>query len=145
MAQLVKLFDEKLLLVNLQADALILIRDCNSIEPIKKFVECYDILKLTWTIQEKFPREYPAAPECDEPALMHLKRITQELFVCHGPELPRPGFDSFDYNIRRLLVVFRVPREAFKNARLEGGGEIPEAPSPDMPRLFGVDGPSRRS
>jgi hypothetical protein len=139
MSRLVKLFDEKQLLVSLQADALILIRDCNSIEPIKKFVECYDILKLTWTIQEKFPREHPNAPECDEPALMHLKRITQELFVFHGQEVPRPGFDSFDLQIRRLLMVFRVPREAFRYARLESGGEIPEETSANLPPLFGLD------
>lgn len=138
MARLVKLFNEKQLLLNLQADTLILIRDCRSIEPIKKFVECHEILKLTWDIQERFPKVWPEPPECDEHALLHLRFLTQELFVGFSPELPRPGFDLYDKNVRILLRVFGVPRKAFIHARCEDGSDLPEE-KPDMPYLYGVD------
>lgn len=145
MARLVKLFDERQLLVNMQADTLILIRDCHSIEPIKKFVQCHEILNLTWAIQEKYPRIWPDSPECDESALLHLRILTQELVIGYGAELPRPGFDSFDLNVRRLLRVFGVPKGAFQHARLEDGTEATSAnDEPDLPTLFIVDGSLRR-
>lgn len=140
MAQLVKLFgDERELLTHLQADALILIRDCKSIEPIKLFVEAHDILRLTWDIQIHFPREWPEPPECDEMALLQLKTITQSLFVGHGQELPRPGFDLFSTKVRKLLRLFRVPKGEYLNVRPEVG-DWPEAfDEKRMPYLYGLD------
>ena len=139
MARLVKIFDEKQLLVNLQADTLILIRDCQTIQPIKIFVQCHDILRLTWDIQLKYPREYPEDPECDETALLYLRVLTQELFIGHGAELPKPGFDHYEQNIRRLLRVFRVPKKGFENAKLETGEEIPQETLSDLPKMYVVD------
>lgn len=137
MAQLVKLFNEKQLLVDLQAESLILIRTCNSIEPIKRFVQCYDILRLTWDIQEKHPKVWPDL-ECDEAALLYLRTLTRELIIGYGPELPRPGFDSFDTNVRRLLRVFGVPRKVFENARAEDGTALWQETDVDLSPMHGV-------
>ena len=144
MAQLVKLFDEKKLLVTMQADTLVLIRNCRTIETIKGFVACYDVLKLTWTIQEKFPTDFPDEPECDEGALLHLQDISSELLFKHGPELPRPGFDSFYFNIKKLLRLFRVPRKGLTNVKIqegrgEGRGKDDTTAPPNMPALYGLD------
>lgn len=137
MAHLVKLFNEKQLLVDLQAETLIMIRDCHSIEPIKRFVQCYDILRLTWDIQEKHPKPWPDL-ECDESALLYLRTLTQELVICYGPELPRPGFDLFDTNVRRLLRVFGVPRKVFEHARFEDGSDISQETAVDLSPLYGM-------
>lgn len=149
MAQLVKLWDEKELLIHLQSDTIVLIRDCKSIEPIKKFVECYDILKLTWSIQDKFPTEWPDTPECDEMALLQLKVLTQQLTTCHWPELPHPGFDVYSTKIIKLLRIFRVPKREYKDARPEFGEFPAEQQTTEeyMPYLLRLDGkpPGRKS
>jgi hypothetical protein len=111
--QLVKLFDEKHLLGLLKADSMGLIRACFDIGAIKKLVQCHDILDLTLEVQERFPKKFPEPPECDQDALLYLKQITQEINVWHGKEVPRPHFDLFDINVRKLLRVFRVPREEY--------------------------------
>jgi len=114
MALLIQLFDEKTLLTTLQSDTLEIIRDCKSIDPIKKLVECHEILRLTQDIQERFPRVMPEPPTCDEAALLHLKNLTQEIFVFYHPELPRPTFDTYTIKIKQLLWTFRIPRWEFK-------------------------------
>jgi len=136
MARLVKLYDEKQLLLVLQADTLVLIQGCRTIEPVKRLVTCHEVLQLTFDIQLKYPREAPADLECDEGALLHLKTLTQELCVSYRMELPNPGFDSFSANIRKLLRVFRVPKGRVEDVRLEDGSGIGEAAPAHLSSLY---------
>jgi hypothetical protein len=117
MTNIVRLFDEKNLLITLQQDTLGLIHGCSSVQPVKKFVECYEILHLTWDIQQKFPSIWPAIPECDAGALLHLKTLTRELLIFHGPEIPHPDFDFYTIKINNLLRIFRVPKEEYERTR----------------------------
>lgn len=113
MTQIVRLWDEKLLIGDLKQDTLNLIHGCKAVPPIKKFVECYDILDLTLAIQTKFPTVWPEIPICDADALLHLNTIVRELLIYHGPDIPHPDFDVYTYRVRRLLKIFQVPKEEY--------------------------------
>jgi len=102
-----KLYDEGTLVTALQTETIFLIQNCPEIPPIKKLVECHDILKLTFEIYTKYPADPPA---CDEGALIYLKNLTRELSVYHWAILPKPEFPSYRDKILRLLTVFQVPR-----------------------------------
>lgn len=109
---LVKLHDEKLLLTELKTETVRLIHVCQHVDPIKKLIECHDILKLTFEINEKFPVLPPAPPQCDEPALLHLKMLTRELFVYHRLDFRPPSvFLNYTDKILRLLMVYQIPRK----------------------------------
>lgn len=111
MTNLVKLWDEKTLIANLQDDTLSLIRGCKTIPPIKKLIECYEILDLTLEIQNQFPTVWPDLPICDSDALIHLENLIRELAIYHRAELPHPDFDIYNYKIKHLLRLFQVPKE----------------------------------
>lgn len=113
MSPIVKLFDEKLLLKSLQSDSLVIIRSCNTIDPIKILIECHDILKLTLDIQNKYPSEFPELPVFDEDALLYLKFLVKELSRKFHTEMPQPIFFKFNQDMLRLLIAFRVPKENF--------------------------------
>ncbi|NDC22539.1 MAG: hypothetical protein EBZ49_00190 [Proteobacteria bacterium] len=107
---IVKLYDEVELLRDLQKDTLILIRHCTNIEPVKRFTECYDILGLTIHISKHFPIVANKPPDCDEAALLHLRRITQELGIFYQQDFPRPLFLGYLHKVIRLLTLYQVPR-----------------------------------
>jgi hypothetical protein len=108
---LLKLYDEVALLKDLQKDALGIIRSCGQIEPVKKLVESYDILDLTLSIAKEFPVVVTKLPECDLGALLHLRHLTYELGVYWHPYLPRPEFPKYSDKIKKLMVVYQVPRQ----------------------------------
>lgn len=110
MTQLVKLYDERSLLVDLQGRTLSMVHGCTAMDPVKKFVECYDILDLTLSIRDRFPTEFPTLPVCDEDSLLHLKHLTRELLVYHGPYLPHPDFEIYTNRVEILLRIFAIPR-----------------------------------
>jgi hypothetical protein len=114
MAQIVKLMDEKTILKDLKQDTMGLIRSCYKVEPVKKFVECYDILDLTLQIQEMYPTQFPKIPECDPSALLHLRTLTQELLVFYWIDLPHPDFGKYTIKVQSLLRLFRLPKEEFE-------------------------------
>ena len=111
MTPVIKLWDERTLLVGLQDETLRMIHSCPAVEPVKKFVEVFDILQMTLVIYEKFPTTWPELPECDVGALLHLKTLSHEIFVSYWPVLPRPAYDEYAQRLRTLLRVFQVPRE----------------------------------
>ena len=113
MAQLVKLWDELDLLDKLRQDTLLIIQNCQSVQPVKKLVECHEILDLTHTIILKFPVTPPDAPICDADALLHMKRLVQEINVFYPKDVPRPKFDTYQIKVQTLLRIFRLPREEF--------------------------------
>ena len=86
-------------------------RACNQIEPVKKLVESYDILDLTLSIAKEFPVVITKLPECDIGALLHLRHLTFELGVYWHPYLPRPEFPKYSDKIKKLMVVYQVPRQ----------------------------------
>ena len=110
MTHIVRLYDEQKLLVDLQGQTLQMIHGCKRVEPVKKLVECHDILVLTQTIHEKFPNQYPDLPECDVQALLHLKHLMRELLVYHGPYIPHPDFEYYHGRVECLFRVFAIPR-----------------------------------
>lgn len=113
MTELVKLWDEKVLLTNLKQDTLFLIQGSKSIEPIKKLVQCHEILDLTLAIQHHFPTVWPELPECDPDALLQLRILTRELFIYYRSELP-PEFDLYTFRVKQLLRVFQIPKEEYE-------------------------------
>ena len=110
MAQLVKLWDEKDLLVRLRDDTVLIVQNCLAVPPMKKLIECHDILDLTINIQLQFPTEFPDPPVCDEDALLHLKRLVQEVYIYHRAEVPMPHFISYESKVTTLLRIFRLPK-----------------------------------
>ena len=114
MTDLVKLWDEKALLVKLKQDTLFLIQNATSMEPIKKLVQCYDILDLTLAIQHHFPTVWPELPECDPDALLQLRILTREIFIYHRADVP-PEFDLYTFKVKQLLRIFQVPKEEYEN------------------------------
>lgn len=118
MAQLIKLWDEKDLLIKLRSDTLIIVQNCQSIPPIKKLIECHDILDLSIQIIEQFPtQKEDGIPVGDSDALLQLKRLVQEIFVYYPTDVPRPAFDTYEMKVKTLLRIFRLPREEFCGIR----------------------------
>lgn len=107
---LVKLYEEKDLVVELQTETVGLIRHCSTVDPIKKLVNVYDILKLTLDIANKFPRTLPDLPECDEGALLYMETLTRELVVYHRLDLPTPEFPRYLQKVQRLFRLYHIPR-----------------------------------
>ena len=106
---LVQLYDEKKILAELQSDTVHLIQVCSKIEPIKKFVEVYDILGLTQKVNEKFPPTPPDPPICDRDAMHYMWSITCDLQISWRLELPDPDFYLYRLKLKKLLQLFQVP------------------------------------
>lgn len=111
MAELIKLWDELDLIKKLRKDTLLIVQNCQSIPPIKKLVECHDILDLTETIVKSFPTTPPEPPVCDEAALMHLRRLISEINLFYPKEIPQPHFLNFEMKILTLLRIFGLPKD----------------------------------
>jgi hypothetical protein len=107
---IVKLYNENKLIADLQQDTIWMIKHCDTVDPVKKLVTCFDILKLTLDIGNKFPSIVPRMPECDEGALSHLLTLTRELTVYHHKELPNPDFIKYTHKIKRLLLIYGIPK-----------------------------------
>ena len=107
---LLRLYKEDKLLAELQGDTVQLIHHCHSMQPIKKLVQCFDILELTLKIAYKFPTVIPDLPQCDEGALRELQLLLGELAVYHHIDLPSPEFPRYNSKVKRLLQVYAIPR-----------------------------------
>lgn len=117
MTRLIRLWDEKDLIICLKSDALILIHASTAIPPVKKLVEATDILDLTLLLNERFPTEPPDLPVGDECALMRLREISFELYVYHRLELPVDHVVMWDNKIKTLLAIYRLPKENFDRSK----------------------------
>ncbi len=106
MGNLIQLWNEQKLLFDLRDNTITIIRGCPEIGPIKKLVECHDILDITIDIQKRFPREFPDTPEYDVGAINRLKHLTGEIFVWWGPILPQPDYEIYSLGVRRLVRSF---------------------------------------
>lgn len=113
MTRLIKLWDEKDLILKLKNDTLVLIRNATTIPPVKKLVEANEILDLTQRIMILFPSDFPDPPIGDEGALMRLREIAFELSVLHRFELPVDHTLMFDSKVKTLLKIYRLPKERF--------------------------------
>lgn len=110
MAHILKLWDEKDLLIRLRDDTVLIVQNCLAVPPMKKLIEVHDILDLTINIQNQFPTEFPDPPVCDEDAMMHMKRLVQEVYIYHRAEVPMPHFEVYESKIKTLLKIFRLPK-----------------------------------
>lgn len=110
---IIRLRDEKDLIIRLKKDTLILIHASPKIEPIKRLVEASDILDLTLDINQRFPTVPPDLPICDEPALMRLREIGIELYLYHRIDIPVQHLELYGDKITALLTLFRLPRYKF--------------------------------
>jgi len=108
---IVRLYPEGILLRELSNDTVGLIRSCREIKPVKKLVECHDILELTLDISRRFPTLPPTDPMCDEAALLQLRNLTRELYITHRFDLPSYNLELYVDKVVKLLTVYRVPRE----------------------------------
>jgi hypothetical protein len=106
MGGLIRLWDESKLLFDLRDRTIVIIRGCQEIGPIKKLVECHDILDMTIDIQKRFPTEFPDTPEYDVGAMNRLKHLTSEIFVWYSPTLPQPDFEIYSLGVHRLIHSF---------------------------------------
>ncbi len=110
---IIRLRDEKDLIIRLKRDTLTLIHVSPQIEPIKKLVEASEILDLTLDINQRFPTTPPDIPIGDEPALMRLRQIGIELYLFHRQEIPAQHLELYADKITALLALFRLPRDHF--------------------------------
>lgn len=113
MTRLIKLWDEKDLIIRLQGDTLILIHAARSIQPVKKLVEASEILDMTLWLNQKYPTEPPDLPVGDEGALLRLREISFELSVYHRQDIPVDHVMMFGDKIKTLLALYRLPKENF--------------------------------
>lgn len=114
--KVVRLTNESDLLADLRANTILLINSCQRFEPIKKLVECHEILDLTLGINKKFPRIGPhVPPECDEGALLQLRTLTLELSSFYSSWLPKPDFSpNYVGKVKQLLWLYKVPKHQFR-------------------------------
>lgn len=113
MTRLIRLWDEKDLIIKLKSDALIIIHAATTIQPVKKLVEATDILDLTLLLNEKYPTAPPDLPVGDEGALLRLREISFELYCYHRNEVPVDHVIMWDGKIKTLLAIYRLPKENF--------------------------------
>jgi hypothetical protein len=106
MGNLIQLWNEQKLLFDLRDSTIIIIRGLAEIKPIKKMVECHDILDLTIDIQKRFPHEFPDCPEYDAGAINRLRHLTGEIFIFWNPILPQPDFEVYQLGVKKLVRSF---------------------------------------
>ena len=111
MAHIVKLWDEKDILQRLKADTVLIVQNCKTIPPMKKLIECHDILEMTIAIQNSFQVTFPDPLICDEGALLHLKFLVQEISIYYPREIPQPHFQNYAMKVSTLLRIFNLPKE----------------------------------
>jgi hypothetical protein len=105
--QIVHLFDEVAIMVELQKNTVDLIHATSLIDAIKKLTVAYDIIELNLMIEKKFSDE--TEPPWDIPALSDLSRIRRELMVYHRPEFdPTVLLDKYSGNMIKLFNYIQV-------------------------------------
>ena len=101
--QVVRLFDEVVLMSELQEETIALIHATSIMNPIKKLVDAYEIISLNLTIEKRF-KDYDDPP-WDIPALSDLSCIRRELVVYHRSDFhPTRLIDKYS---TKLIKLFR--------------------------------------
>jgi hypothetical protein len=89
----------------LETKTISLIHHTDSIKPVKKLTEIYDIIDLKNFVQQNF-KDHEDSPIWDIPALKDLNRIRCELMVFHHTDF-KPLFVLDKYN-KDLLLFFNL-------------------------------------
>lgn len=88
--QIVKLYDEQLLLEDLMDDTFKLIGRCRHIDGVKLLVEIHDVLSLNASLIHRFQTSNLTFDEVwlDQPTLKHLNHLRCKLMVFHHTDFP---------------------------------------------------------
>ena len=104
--QVVRLYDEVALMVDLRKRTLDLIHATSLIEAIKKLVTAYEIIDLNLEIEKQYSKQTDAPPwDCE--ALRDLSNIRRELVVYHRPSFnPTQLLDG--YSKKMVTLFYRI-------------------------------------
>ena len=110
MSQVVKLFDEIVLMGDLKKKTIELIHATINIDAIKKLVIVYDIVDLNLEIEKRF-KEYEENPPWDIAALRDLNKIRIELVLFYRTAFtPFTLLDGYNNKMVSLLNVIQMNR-----------------------------------
>lgn len=113
MTQIVKLFDEVVMMGNLRKNTIELIHATLNIIAIKKLITVYDIVDLNLEIEKKF-KDYEDNPPWDIAALRDLNKIRIELVLFYRMTFtPLSILDKYSNNMVALLKVIQMNRDLF--------------------------------
>jgi len=110
MTQIVKLFDEVVMMGNLRKNTIELIHATLNVSAIKKLITVYDIVDLNLEIEQKF-KEYEDNPPWDIPALRDLNKTRIELILFYRMAFTPLGLvDRYSDNMLSLLKIIQMNR-----------------------------------
>jgi len=123
--QIVKLFDEQMLMNDLTRDTFDLIKKSKSINAVKILIEIYDVLNLNASVLQKFKDSQLTFDEIwlDPSTLKHLNRLRCELMAFH----------HLDFMSRKELEIYNRAFCRFLNLvilRLKNGFDM------EMPKIL---------
>lgn len=108
--QVIRLFDEVVLMVELKKTTLELIHATTLIKAIKKLVVAYEIIELNLLIEKQFSEI--EEPPWDIPALSDLSRIRRELVVYHRPDFnPSKLLDRYSGSMVSLFNCIQIRKK----------------------------------
>lgn len=112
--QVVRLYDEVVLMVELRKKTLDLIHATSLIEAIKKLVIAYEIIDLNLEIEKQFCKELDEPPwDCE--ALRDLSNIRRELVVYHRPAFtPTQLLDGYSSKMVNLFYRIQTRKQLSK-------------------------------
>lgn len=103
---IVTLYDENVLLADLQTRTIDLIHATTVIDAIKKLVTAHEIISLNLEIQQKFKKEEVKESLWDKAAFKDLNRIRIELMLFHRCHFcPMKLVDQYS---NKMLCFFRL-------------------------------------
>jgi len=130
-SEVIKLYDEQMLMEDLMQDTFGLIKKASNIDAVKKLVEIHDILSVNACVLEKFRTSNLTFDEIwlDSATLRHLNHLRCELIVYHHTDfISRSEIDMYNRTFCRFLNVillrlkngfdFELP--GFVNASIKG-------------------------
>ena len=108
--QVIRLFDEVGLMVELKKSTLELIHATSFIKVIKKLVTAHDIIELNLLIEKQFSEI--DAPPWDISALSDLSRIRRELVVYHRTDFnPSKLLDNYSNSMISLFNCIKTRKK----------------------------------
>lgn len=112
--QVVRLYDEVALMVDLQKNTLDLIHATSLISAIKKLVQAYDIINLNLEIEKQYSKQLDEPPwDCE--ALSDLSKIKRELIVYHRPDFtPIQLLDKYSSKMENLFYRIQTRKKLTK-------------------------------
>ena len=111
--QIVKLYDEQMLMEDLMHDTFDLIRKAKNLSPVKKLFEVHDILSLNACVLQRFRDSQLTFDEIwlEPGTLKHLNRLRCELMAFHHTDfISRKELEFYNRSFCRFLnlVILRL-------------------------------------